>query len=170
MYLPRLTRKTLGTIIMNLQQTPHDRLARIRIWAKLDDTFRILASKLGLGEIRAQPVQVPEGDIYTIPYNTQGKLDKSCALTWDLREVCSWMLLFWYNKGAPIWICEPEASNFGVPGKILGRRPDGHYKVLLNEEGGQIVRLLGSWWVDIAINGKLKQLPLVNTEEHLLSL
>lgn len=118
---------------MNLQQTPHDRLARLRIWAKLDESFKILAGKLGLGEIKPQPLQIPAGDVYKVPYNTEGKYDKSCSMVWDLRD------------GAPIWIAEPNASNFGVPGKILGKRPDGHYKVLLNEQGVPVVRLMGNW-------------------------
>lgn len=39
--------KALGTIVINLQRTRMDAKCTIRVWAKLDDAFRILAQKLG---------------------------------------------------------------------------------------------------------------------------
>ena len=35
-------------VIVNLQHTPMDRLAKLRIYAKTDDVSRMLMSKLGL--------------------------------------------------------------------------------------------------------------------------
>lgn len=138
--------QTLGTVIMNLQQTPHDRLAIIRIWAKLDDALRILAQKLGLAPITPQVCQVPTGDMYVVPYNSSGKLDRSRSMLWDLRDVSIGITrVIDTVQNASVYIAQPEASNFGISGKILGKRADGHYKVLLNEEGGPVVRLLGSW-------------------------
>jgi hypothetical protein len=38
----------LGTVIINIQRTPLDVRSSIRVWAKLDDAFQILAAKLGM--------------------------------------------------------------------------------------------------------------------------
>ena len=37
-----------GTIMINLQKTKIDYLSTIRVWAKIDDAFKVLAEKLGL--------------------------------------------------------------------------------------------------------------------------
>lgn len=39
--------KALGTVLINLQRTNLDPKCTIRVWAKLDDAFRLLAQKLG---------------------------------------------------------------------------------------------------------------------------
>jgi hypothetical protein len=123
----------MGTVIMNLQQTAHDDLCRIRIWAKLDDAFRILATKLGLTDIKSLPPTLPPGDLFMIPYDVNGKYDPSCSMAWDLRPE------------APVWICQPGAANFGVKGKILGKKADGCYRVYLEEPRGPLVKLMGGW-------------------------
>lgn len=44
----------------------------IRIFAKLDDAFKLIAEKLHL-TIKDRKVQLPDGDIFTIPYDGSGK-------------------------------------------------------------------------------------------------
>jgi len=39
--------KAIGTVIVNLQKTPMDEVSTLRIWAKLDDAFRLLVENLG---------------------------------------------------------------------------------------------------------------------------
>lgn len=88
----------LGTVIINIQRTPLDLRSSIRVWAKLDDAFQILARKLGeftpfvtfsilgLGEIKPVPIILPEGDVFTVPYNEKGEYDKNCKMILDLRN------------------------------------------------------------------------------------
>ena len=45
----------IASPIINLQQTPLDDRCAIRIWAKLDDVFALLAEKLG---VEAKPILV----------------------------------------------------------------------------------------------------------------
>ena len=140
--------KALGTVLINLQQTPLDSMSAIRIWAKLDDAFQILVKKLS---IQVNPIvpTLPPGDVYTIPYDEKGKKDSSCKMTLDLRD------------GAEIKIIAPGSMNEGSLGEIRGKR-DGNYSVHLNEKGKLLSRLMGLWWVDAALRGAIDQLPLVN--------
>lgn len=40
--------KALGSVVINLQRTHLDADCTIRVWAKLDDAFRLLAEYLGM--------------------------------------------------------------------------------------------------------------------------
>jgi hypothetical protein len=66
-----LQNKAIGTVIINLQQTPLDSRCFIRIWAKLDDAFKILAEKLNIKVDLNKPT-VPDGDVYYVPYGENG--------------------------------------------------------------------------------------------------
>jgi len=139
----------LGTVIINIQQTPLDAKSTIRVWAKLDDAFQILALKLGFTEIKPFPIIIPDGDVFIVPYNQQGKLDHSCKMILDLR------------KGSEIIIAVSGAMNEGVNGKVQGKR-DENYSIYLQENDGTCSRLFGRWWIESAISGKIPQLPIVN--------
>lgn len=95
----------LGTIVVNLQRTRMDAMCSIRVWAKLDDAFRILAQKLGalsfdlllipltrtqLGiddkvRTKAAPSTLNDDHVFLVPYNKDGKLDPTQRMTLDLR-------------------------------------------------------------------------------------
>jgi len=144
----------LGTVVINLQQTPLDSYALIRIWAKLDDVFRLLAQKLNLGEIKKIPLPLHPGDVYEVPYNGEGYLDQSVRMVWDLRI------------GANVMIAVKEAKNYGALGTVAKKRAE-HYSIFLEEtkkNGSKetVMRLFGYWWVDAALNGTVLCLPLVN--------
>jgi len=147
--------ETIGTVVINLQQTPLDSHAIIRVWARLDDAFRLLVKHLELGEIKKFDIPLPPGDVYQIPYNAEGYLDESVTMTWDLRV------------GAKIIIPHKEAMNYGCPGEVSDKR-NGHFSVHIQEQKKGIVenvgRLLGSWWVDAALKGSLLRLPVVNID------
>jgi len=140
--------EALGTVVINLQQTPLDSYALIRIWAKLDDVFRILAQKLELGQIKPIPLPIPAGDIYEVPYNAEGYLDSDVRMIWDLKV------------GSQVMICNKEAKNYGALGTIGSKRGD-HYSIFL-EEKKTVLRLLGGWWIDVALRGAVLCLPLIN--------
>lgn len=160
----RKPRTALGTIIINLQKTPLDSQSLIRIWAKIDDVFKLVAKELELGEIKALRAPIYQGDVYEVPYNDQGLLDHTVRMIWDLRE------------GADVFIAYPKASNYGVKGKVDKKRGE-HYSIYFVEEIviGQgtikenVLRLLGNWWVESAINGTVPYLPVININPKLCS-
>jgi len=140
--------KALGTVIINLQQTPLDSQCAVRIWAQLDDAFIILTKKLGVKVVPIIP-QIPNGDVYIIPYNSEGKKDEYSRMTLDLR------------KGSTVKIVSPGSSNLGAIGTIAGKR-DENYCVELKEKREVVRRLMGIWMIDAAIRGSLPYLPLIN--------
>jgi len=148
--------KALGTVLINLQQTKLDSKATIRIWARIDDCFKILGELLGLGKIVPQPFHIPDGDCYQIPYNTKGIHDPSCKMILDLR------------LGSKVIIPVKDAMNYGVVGQVAAKR-ENHYSILLQEQQGPVKRLLGDWWVHAAINGLVPSIPVVNLEPILVS-
>jgi len=144
----------LGTVVINLQQTPLDQFALIRIWAKLDDVFRLLAQKLELGEVKKIPLPIHPGDVYEVPYNAEGYLDQSVRMVWDLR------------MGSNVMIVIKEAKNYGALGTVAKKRGE-QYSLFLEEtnkkgEKTTVMRLFGSWWVDAALRGTVMCLPVVN--------
>jgi len=147
--------EALGTVVINLQQTPLDTYALLRIWAKLDDVFRLIAKKLEIGEVKPFPLTIHPGDVYEIPYNEQGYLDTSVRMILDLKI------------GARVIICVQEAKNYLAMGTV-GNKREGHYSIFLEETKKNIkqtvLRLFGVWWVDAAIRGSILRIPLVNVD------
>ncbi|KAH3759241.1 NAD-dependent protein deacetylase sirtuin-7 [Pelomyxa schiedti] len=141
-----------GTVIINLQQTALDALASVRIWARLDDVFKLLAVELGLTSPGVplppgHPAPLPPGDIYDIPYNENGAYDDSVRMRLDLRE------------DIEVKVAPSGSVEFGKTGSILGKDPEGHYLI-----GFQKLNPvpLGTWWVDAALRGAVPQIPVVN--------
>eukprot|EP01125_Pyxidicula_operculata_P021365 TRINITY_DN818_c0_g1_i1.p1 TRINITY_DN818_c0_g1~~TRINITY_DN818_c0_g1_i1.p1 ORF type:complete len:368 (+),score=67.19 TRINITY_DN818_c0_g1_i1:94-1197(+) len=149
---------TIGTVIINLQKTPLDTETCLRIWARLDDAFSLLAKKLGLPKIEPHPAVIPEGDVYEVPYNSSGMKDDKVLMKWDLRA------------GAKIRIVNKYASNFTCEGEMM-EKSHGHYRVFLLEEHKKIKdrvqRLMGTWWVDSALRGAVPSLPFVNIDPEI---
>eukprot|EP01124_Arcella_intermedia_P011223 TRINITY_DN1764_c0_g1_i3.p1 TRINITY_DN1764_c0_g1~~TRINITY_DN1764_c0_g1_i3.p1 ORF type:complete len:366 (-),score=48.45 TRINITY_DN1764_c0_g1_i3:42-1139(-) len=145
--------EALGTVVINIQQTPLDSIAFIRVWAKLDDAFRMLAENLGLKEIKKFEITEHPGDVYKIPFNQEGYLDESVEMTWDLRI------------GAKVVIPHKDAKNYGCPGEITSKRGKNYVVTLEEEREGvtqRVHRLFGYWWIDEAIKGKVMRIPFVN--------
>jgi NAD-dependent SIR2 family protein deacetylase len=140
----------LGTVIINIQQTSLDERSTLRVWAKLDDAFTILAKKLGFLEIKPFPIIIPEGDVFVVPYNDKGEYCKNSRMILDLR------------KGAEVMIPVKGAMNEGCLGVVNGKR-EGHFSIYLEEKLGlSCSRLLGKWWIESAIKGSVPQIPIVN--------
>ena len=60
---------------MNLQRTPLDDVSAVRVWARLDDAFGLLAKELGL-VVEPVELKLPPGDVFPVPYDAQGRLDR----------------------------------------------------------------------------------------------
>jgi len=142
------TASILGTVIINLQQTKLDSKSTIRVWAKLDDTFKLIAEKLQL-DMSAVPIDPPKEykDQFIIPYNKEGRYDPSCQMIWDLRD------------HQEIYIQNPEASNYKQKGEIFKKDKENNYVVHVGRSGYR----LGRWWVQCVMQGKWPyHLPFVN--------
>ncbi len=47
----------------------------------------MLAEELKLGAIQPNPFVIPKREVFEVPYNIKGKLDRTVTMTLDLREV-----------------------------------------------------------------------------------
>jgi len=142
--------QALGTIIINIQQTPLDSKTTVRIWATLDDAFAILAKKLELGPIRPIPPVLPRGEVFYIPYDATGGKDESLRMTLDLRV------------GAKLIIPIEESSRANCECVVTGRKGDHFLLDVTKKNGFKVPSILGSWWVVDAINGVVPRIPIVN--------
>ena len=149
----------LGTVIINLQQTPLDKKSAVRVWAKLDDVFSMIASKLALDMTKdyAPKLSSRMKNKYEVPYNRNGVLDTTSKMILNM------------NSGEEIRICVPGASNEDCRGVVKRKDAVGNYVVVIDEEGETKHRVFGRWFVLEAMEGKLPMLPLVNTNPHIIN-
>jgi len=147
-----------GTIMINLQKTKIDSLTTIRVWAKLDDAFKILVDKLELDmeKLRGVP-KLEKDDIFYLPYDENGKyLGKNPKKLMKLD----------FRKGAKIKIINPHSSVYKNTGEI-SKKDDDHYSVLMpDSKDSQKSRLyaLGFWMIDAAKRGALDIFSFANIE------
>lgn len=140
----------LGLIIINLQQTPMDQDAEIRIWAKLDDVFQILANKLNILTHRPKIEIDPEAtDCFVVPYDKQGNYDKGCMMKLDL------------TVGAEITIPNPLSMNYNERGVITGKDKEGNYLISYPPDPHAESRL-GRWMIDSIQRGVFPCIPIMN--------
>ena len=149
--------KYQGLVIINLQKTKMDRDCSIRVWAKLDDAFAILAKKLKIdhnppAKSLADPPFPIDQRIFWVPYNEEGKLDRNCLMKLDL------------NDKKRVKICQPFANNFSyAKGKIIKREGEMNWLAALKDEDKVSRGYAFGWWmIAAAINGSLPYLPLSN--------
>lgn len=163
----------LGLVIVNLQQTTNDRLCALRIFARTDDVFRMLADEMapelagGVVPPAGYSYRVPEAllasaraaaggeeDVFPIP-----SFDPDTGLpapkqgqagggtTWDLRP------------GARIRLTGGVYE--GDIGEVVEKNARGDYRVRFAESYHPIFKVrratfslwLGSWWIECAMAG-----------------
>jgi hypothetical protein len=165
-----LKKKALGTVIINLQQTPLDSKCAVRIWAKLDDAFKILLQKLNITLV-PKVTTIPEGDVYKVPYNAEGKKvsDNIDSYSYKYKDLHSLMTLD-LRPNSNIQIIAEGAMNYGCKGTISDEKKDGHYTVKVAEKLFPVYRMFGSWFVDAALRGALPQLPFINENPTVIKL
>jgi len=140
----------IGTVLINIQQTPLDELCTIRVWAKIDDAFKILCRELNLDQFTTFiPPTWPEGEVFEVPYDKNGHFSNTEKTVLNLKI------------GAKVRICAEGAANEGATGKIDAVRGE-CWTIELNEEKKKVYRVFGKWWIEAALRGGVKQLPLVN--------
>ena len=143
--------ETLGTVIINLQQTKMDDLSCVRVWSKLEDFFSIIAEKLNL-DLDFTPELPPSDcdDKFIIPYNKDGIYDLNSRMVWNLQD------------GSKIIIQNPKATNANKIGEIVRKDPQNDYVVFVERKQYR----LGKWWVKCVLDGRWRDFPLpfVNVE------
>merc|ERR1719289_457242 len=80
----------LGAAIINIQATQYDESTTLRIFRDCDEVMILLAKELGVDGYEKQYV-MPDlrklevrKDVFVIPYNKFGKLDRDCRMELDL--------------------------------------------------------------------------------------
>jgi hypothetical protein len=143
-----------GTIMINLQKTDIDDSCSIRIWAPLDDAFKILAKKLDLDMTKLRSPPKFDKDVFYIPYDENGRLVKNPMKLMKLD----------LSEGAEVKIVHPDSSTFDVVGKVAWKHDD-HWSIVMKARPKEKVGLyaMGTWWVDLALRGGLDQFSFANT-------
>ena len=165
----QLNSKVLGSVIIGLQRTRCDQYARLRFFAKIDTVMALLAKEFNLQIDMAMykpivPKEAQAGpDLFRVPYTKEGNLikgkKKDQGILWNLA------------KDAKVQLTAGPGT--GYKGVVLGKNAAGHYRVRLpiTREGhvmqgkGNQIYLLGSWFVQSAVNGTIPTLPLINYED-----
>jgi NAD-dependent SIR2 family protein deacetylase len=160
-----------GGIIIGLQQTQYDKIARLRIYSRIDEVMSLLMEemKFKVPPCLAYKPNVPEEAVvkplcYRVPYDRQGKLtdDKAAMIVWDLNPGTKHTLTDGPGKGFEGTIRNIEAGQFKFvcPIQRQGSRDFGT---------GVRAYTLGNWWIETCVHGRWPKLPIVNVSAQLQS-
>jgi hypothetical protein len=145
----------LGTVIINLQQTPQDGSASLRLFGRSDDILARLAELLEVRVPKAAPL--PKENRALVPYDAEGKRSSDKKMWLDLRPGQRVKITEGHNiRGAR----QPNHQHMKTFEGVVVGREDTHAAFNLDMEGATM--RLGVWWLDVAKRGAVEQLPLVN--------
>merc|ERR1712167_163038 len=164
---------SLGSVMINLQQTPKDGMMSLRMFGKSDSLLGMLLHELGVG-----PVVVKQPKWHTdkvqVPYDADGRrVPEGGRRMWlDLSDRQKVRLTPGHNiQGA----MQPQFMHIGAtkavtyrgkkraPGLGVGtvlRREQTHWLLSIDGEGMR----LGIWWLEVAMRGQIDVLPVVNAK------
>eukprot|EP00092_Neocalanus_flemingeri_P036893 GFUD01040158.1.p1 GENE.GFUD01040158.1~~GFUD01040158.1.p1 ORF type:complete len:401 (-),score=89.89 GFUD01040158.1:44-1246(-) len=169
---------SLGTVIINLQQTQQDGISTLRIFAQTDQVFSSLLEKLKL-----PLVPIPKFSPVTkalIPYDKNGKRSQTKKMYLDLSNNQKVKLNPDHNcQGAKQPGYLHIGSDKAITHRGIKRQPGpGHGRVvryshsqcgwLLEVEG--VSMLLGGWWLDAAAKGEVEYVPVINMEPQVVGM
>ena len=146
-------KQAIGAVMVNLQQTRIDSETCLRIYAKLDDVFKLLAKELSLDVKPMSHEHVPnycgkqvEKDVFVFD-GYDGKTGmrakgKTCRL--DMREGSNVTLT-----------CGPHRGDDGV---VVEKRRQGHYRIRFRHAIKKrsklkvpFQRTMGTWWCEVSV-------------------
>ncbi|CAE7041357.1 SRT1 [Symbiodinium sp. CCMP2592] len=148
--------EALGTVIVALQQTQYDKISSLRIFARLDDVLRELASLLNL-DVASGAVLTQRRQEAIIPYGRDGRKSATAQLQLDLRVGSKLRVV-----DQPDW----DQAKYGEICQVMEAPEElakqGHVQLLFPGEGlkKSVTRFLGGWWIEAAINGELEKIPV----------
>merc|ERR1712166_1331930 len=96
-----------------------------------------------------------------LPYGPDGRKSSSARLELDMRPGQKFRVV-----NQPGWDREVYGNTCEVVESPDFRAREGHISLLFGKAGskGSIVRVLGRWWLDAAIQGSVECLPVVPCE------
>merc|ERR1712181_67159 len=153
----------LGTVIVSLQQTQYDPLASLRIFARINDVMEMLAVELSM-QVPEAPAHRPWAEspvLNDLPYGKDGHKNKTARMTLDLRPGRKLRVI-----NQPEWDREAYGNICEVVQSSPHIAKEGHISLRFGKAGtaGSIVRVLGRWWLDAAIEGSIDSIPVLNCE------
>ncbi|KAK3253062.1 hypothetical protein CYMTET_37672 [Cymbomonas tetramitiformis] len=173
----------LGSVLINLQQTPQDGCMTLRFFEKSDTVLKMLLFQLGLMLSKPEKYPWTNESRVLVGYDVEGRRlpPESKEQMWlDLREGARVKITEGHNiQGAK----QPQYMHIGAkkpvnvqgvsrkPGLGLGRvirREDESGSFLLDIDGATM--RLGIWWLDSAARGEVDMLPIVNQTPSVVKL
>jgi len=145
--------EAIGAVMVNLQRTKMDSETSLRIYAKLDDVFKLLSEELKLSVRPMSHIHVPdyrgkevETDVFIFTgYDGKTGLraaGKTCKL--DMREDAKVVLT-----------CGPHK---GDDGDVVEKRSQGHYRIRFRHAIKKrsklkvpFQRTMGTWWCEVRL-------------------
>jgi len=186
-----------GSVIISLQKTVHDHNSSLRIFALIDDVFKLLAEELNLQQLdRRAEEEEEEGEVnskiqnnkvdgnevvveedqttFLIPYDINGNRIDDKTTTTTTTTTNKKMMRLDLSDGAELFIS--GGPDEGAKATVMGRNKDGHYRISVErkfKKGSQRAftetRLLGKWWPLNAMDGDVEYIPVVNRSPEFVS-
>ena len=154
----RCADRTNGLVIVNLQQTTYDGQARLRIYAKTDVVFRMLAKELNLmdgdlecfeqAENKENKGESDDDDVFRVPFDAEGYPSTTETQVWNL------------NVGERVKLTGGPYKN--DVGEIVSKNQYGHYRLRFANSINPTFKVrrrtfslwMGSWWIEMATHGR----------------
>lgn len=157
--------KKLGSVVVGIQRTVLDETATLRIFGRCNRVLSLLAEELALSVV-SQPSdsyflpsvligrEETDYSFPSIPYDAAGNWSASVTTTLDLREDTELVIT--------------GGMHVGALGVVLGFDREGNVRCQfrLKAKRGNlkapVMMLLGRWWIQAAVDGTVKRIPVVN--------
>jgi len=154
----------LGTVIINIQQTPHDGAATLRLFGQSDKLLVGLLKHMGMPQPAPTGFPMPRALRVLVPFDAEGKRTTGGRrMWWDLRPKAKIQLADGHNcigSGQPAY---KHIGNRSTPGKGQVVEVDRLTSSFRLEVERTCMRL-GLWWLEAAQRGGPLQLPVVNQD------
>jgi len=155
-----LTSTSLGMVMINLQQTPQDGKASLRIFGESDIVLKQVLSKLNISTTitTEQPKSYPTSHKKVlIPYDKNGHKTTTSMMWLDLTK--SIKIVNHNIKGAK----QPSQRHITTAiGEVIQWNDDCMAIELRIQKSSKM--LLGYWWLEAAMEGRVSSIPIVNVE------
>lgn len=168
--------RSLGMVMINLQQTEHDGKASLRIFSQTDQVFSAVLTKLGISLPTSSTLKTTQKRNidkrqrrFLIPYDQRGHRSNSIKMWWDLCPGSEIQLTPNHDNIAgamqPVYNHIAEIKHRPAYGEVL-RWKDSTQGIDLNIEG--VSMTLGQWWIDAALRGGPQVLPIININPEMV--
>merc|ERR1712038_532021 len=168
----------LGTVMINLQQTQQDGKSSIRIFGQSDDVMAKLLQKLDIPTPLLQPSTFKKDPRVLVPYDSEGNRSSKFKMWLDLRKGAKLKLTKGHNcqgAGQPAYLHIGAQKPVEYRGKARKIGPGHGFVAKYNDKivGIELIieeqsMVLGQWWIEAAVRGGPKTLPVVNIDPEVM--